>query len=777
MSYKFIYLYIFFFFSSFSFANIKGIVIDAKSSQPIPSVNIVFSNKGTATDGLGKFNIEVFVGKNLEFSHVGYQSLYQKAEDGMIVRLMPKSVYVDEVIVYSGLNEESLQRLNHSVSVFTGNELKSSSQYHFQSLTNQIPNLNWVGGTSRPRYFQIRGIGERSHYFGEGAPNFSVGFILDDMELSGLGMIGDLFDLNQVEVFRGPMSSVFGSNSLAGLISLRSKDPTDNYEMESVFSRGTDNHMLLNNMLNLRLTDKLNLRLTGTYNYSNGFRRNLFKQINNSNKKEEQSFRVKLAYKPLKSLNILSTFIYADLDNGYDVWAPDNNEKYHTYADDIGEDSQQTSGGSIRLKLQLGNDINLTSITSSTRTNLVHSYDGDWANNDYWYGIHGFDPIIEGWEYKFYDKNEKERRNISQDIRISNNEMIFGAYYKNLVELDKANGYLFGGLGTNANSQYDFRVYSGYFKLDRKIHSRIKLSTSFRLEKNQIDYLGETRGLNDYWELVNLPSVRHSNSDLMSGYRGSLVFVKNNSMNFISSIAKGYKSGGVNQQPYINDSNRNYEPEALYTIEMGIKYKNSSIRTNTNLFYGFRQNQQVSISSQQIEGDPNSFIYYTSNAGSGTIFGIESENKIILNENTTITLSGSFLDTWVNDFDYFIEDGIQRTGGNREAAIAPRFSGSMNVYFESNWGLKTSVTTNYKSEYFYSDSHDNKSNAYYLTDVFFTKSIGKNFSVTFWGENIFNKKYSTRGFYFGLIPPEYPDQLFKSYADPRHLGISMTSKF
>jgi len=64
-----------------------------------------------------------------------------------------------------------------------------------------------------------------------------------------------------------------------------------------------------------------------------------------------------------------------------------------------------------------------------------------------------------------------------------------------------------------------------------------------------------------------------------------------------------------------------------------------------------------------------------------------------------------------------------------------------------------------------------------LTDVFFTKSIGKNFSVTFWGENIFNKKYSTRGFYFGLIPPEYPDQLFKSYADPRHLGISMTYEF
>ena len=75
--------------------------------------------------------------------------------------------------------------------------------------------MNWAGGTSRPRYFQIRGVGERSHYFGEGPPNFSVGFVLDDIDLSGLGMAGIMHDIKQVEIFKGPQSSVYGPNAVS----------------------------------------------------------------------------------------------------------------------------------------------------------------------------------------------------------------------------------------------------------------------------------------------------------------------------------------------------------------------------------------------------------------------------------------------------------------------------------------------------------------------------------------------------------------------------------
>ena len=137
-----------------------------------------------------------------------------------------------EIIVRAGLSDESLQKTTASVTVFTANDIRESGADHFQALINQIPNLNWAGGTSRPRYFQIRGIGERSHYFGEGPPNFSVGFVMDDMDLSGLGMVGLLYDMDQIEVFKGPQSSVYGPNAIAGLISMGSTDPNDNFEMK-----------------------------------------------------------------------------------------------------------------------------------------------------------------------------------------------------------------------------------------------------------------------------------------------------------------------------------------------------------------------------------------------------------------------------------------------------------------------------------------------------------------------------------------------------------------
>ncbi|HIA22870.1 MAG TPA: hypothetical protein EYN76_00290, partial [Candidatus Marinimicrobia bacterium] len=172
------------------YSQISGSVVDAETNQPIAGVNITSGNTGTAADNEGRFSIAVQEGDELTFSHIGYSIISTKAFAGMSVKLKAIILRSQEIVVRAGLKEESHQRSTNSVTVIDAASIKRADGSHFQDVMESIPNFNAAGGTSRPRYFQIRGIGERSHYFAEGPPNFSVGFVIDDIDLSGLGMAG-----------------------------------------------------------------------------------------------------------------------------------------------------------------------------------------------------------------------------------------------------------------------------------------------------------------------------------------------------------------------------------------------------------------------------------------------------------------------------------------------------------------------------------------------------------------------------------------------------------
>ena len=157
-------------------------------------------------------------------------------------------------------------------------------------------------------------------------------------------MVGLLYDIDQIEIFKGPQSSVYGPNAMAGLISLKSTDPTDHFEMRTSTSFGSDNHYGGSSVMNVQFMKNMKLRLGGVNNYSDGFRENVTQSVTHTNKREESFSRMKLSYDPNNQLSILATLIYTKLENGYDAWAPDNNTDFKTYSNDKGEDSQRTYG-------------------------------------------------------------------------------------------------------------------------------------------------------------------------------------------------------------------------------------------------------------------------------------------------------------------------------------------------------------------------------------------------------------------------------------------------
>ena len=122
-------------------------------------------------------------------------------------------------IVTGELWESELQETAASVTVIDDKLLQSSGTQHFGNLINAIPNMTWSATSSRPRYIQIRGIGENSQFEGE-TPDSSVRFMVDDLDFTGLGTIGNLFDRHAALEIGGVLLPFAECHLLAGQQSL-----------------------------------------------------------------------------------------------------------------------------------------------------------------------------------------------------------------------------------------------------------------------------------------------------------------------------------------------------------------------------------------------------------------------------------------------------------------------------------------------------------------------------------------------------------------------------
>ena len=672
---------------------------------------------------------------------------------------------VEEIIIKADWREAPITDGDTSTFVLSDNEIKTQPIKHFENLSYLVPNLNFAASDSRARYFQIRGIGERSGYLG--TPNSSVGFLIDDVDYSGQGGIATLFDVDQVEVIRGPQASRIGANALAGLIYIKTKEPTEEFEASSEINLGSYNTQSAGIALGGPVTKnkEVKFRFVVRQDQSDGFRKNLFLNKSDTSSKDELTLRLKIDFELSETSNSKLLLSSVDMDDPADIWTIDNS--LNTLSDRPGMDSQKTDTLGYKYFKKF-DQFELQSFTSTTDTFVVFSYDADWGNSE------SHAPYT----YDYFSETLRDRQSFNQEFRLVSNSnnlpfsWVLGTTFLSLDETnDRQDDGIYGDPSdpfgpyeslTISSSDYSSNNLSFFGNIDYELAKDLVISLGVRAEEWKAKY-SDTNNEN-----FNL-------SNDMFGGKVSVSYLMENIGNAYLSYAKGYKQGGFNVGlgllGQVDPNELEYDPEYLTNYELGINSKISDFTDlSFNIFYSQREDQQVLISTQVDPNDPNTFVYLTQNAAEGLNYGFEGSFDTQLNDALSLFLNLGYLETEIKN--WASRPDIE----GREQAHAPKysFSAGAEYYFQEN----TSFEINFigKSGFYYSDSHNNKSDSYVLTNAALRHSVD-NWVIDLWVQNLFDEYYSTRGFFFGNEAPDFIDTLYRRHGDPRHFGLSVRYDF
>ena len=658
---------------------------------------------------------------------------------------------IEEILVTADFRARNELQMATSVTVMTEAVIKSRSAQHFEELVNAIPNVNFASGSNRARFFQIRGIGERSQFV---APiNPSVGFLVDNVDFSGAASIATMLDVEQVEVLRGPQGTRYGANALAGLINVKTNDPEDEFSANLKLGAADYNTQMISAVVTGPLADTVSARLAVGSNRSDGFYENSFLQTKRNNAQDEQTIRGKLRAEMSENWHLDLSHSHVDIDNGYDAFTLDNSRT--TLSDEPGRDKQESLALAMNSSWEL-HSFDLDLIVGLAESDMEYSYDEDWT----FAGIHP-----DG--YMSRDSYIRDRETQSIELRFLSNDnsrlfsdstqWLFGLY---TLSSDESLRREYTYLASDFRSEFAFDTAALFFQLDSSLSENLTLETGLRVERRNTTYSDS--------ELLD-----YSPSETLWGGRiAAKYLLDSNTMAYVS-VARGYKAGGFNTDGTLDADLREFGEEFLIEYELGIKSSllENKLHLKGAVFHDDRHDQQVKSSTGRIRANGSTeFVDFIGNAAEGTNNGVEFEAIWYPSEQLGLTASFGLLDA---TFDSFINSENEDLSG-RDQAHAPSYMAHLAAdYSLGAWSL--SVSLDAKDNFYFSDSHNVQSDPYELLNMNLSYS-SENWSLSFWGRNLTNQDYAVRGFFFGEFGNDprkgYAPEPYVQFGEPRMIGVN-----
>ena len=667
-------------------------------------------------------------------------------------------IALPSMVISADFRPSLAQETPISLTTIDSETIASRGAQHIEDVLSLAPNVNLSSGASRGQYFQIRGIGERSQF---AAPiNPSVGLMIDGIDFSRTGGAATLFDIEQVEVLRGPQGTRFGTNALAGVINMQSKQPTEDLEVHvemGIAEYGTQNlGVAVGGTL---VENKLLGRASIHSHQSDGYMDNQFLNRDDTQNHDEITARGQLTWLASDDLKVDLNVLHLNIDNGYDAFTFDNSR--NTLTDDPGQDKQHTNAVALKADWHVNDAVQLQSNLTYVKSDITYSYDADWGYTGQFSA--GLFP------YVGFESFKRNRENVSFELRALSNEQgrifndttdwVAGLYYLDQDEkLDQNSD--FGAFGaTLLTNKYKTKNTAAFGQLDSHLNDKLTLTSGLRIEYFEADY-SDSNALNI-----------GTNETLFGGKLG-LNYQANNNQLLYGALSRGYKSGGVNTDGRITPAQRDFDTEYMWSLEAGIKssWLGGDLLTNVGVFYAWRKDAQVKSSLQV---GPQ-FIDYQANAAKGKHIGIEADVDWLVTDSWRLFASVGLLNAKFDTYDNpdLLANGINVNGRQQAHAPSYQFSLGSEIHITQDWTLNVNVAG--KDDFYFSNSHHEKSNSYALVNASLGYNIG-DWKLTLWGKNLFDKDYATRGFFFGNDPSTgYTDTNYTQKGDPRVIGLSVS---
>ena len=763
--------------SSLAQNKISGKITDSKGEPLVgASVLVKGTNNGTVTNNEGIFTFDnIAKGSVLIASFVGYISK-EFSSDGTLSISLEEGEALEELIVTAENRAVSAQTLPITMELVSGKAMQRQGATDLSQLQNLAPGLNIVQNTIFNQ-INIRGIGSN-----DGAAEMSdqaVTIGIDGEYINRpVALNASLFDLDRVEVLKGPQGTLYGRNATAGAVNIIAKKPTDRTEIDLNTSYGNYNTIKLNGAINLPLGKIAAVRVAGLLSKHDGYRDggSLVGKIDNGN---VWATRLGLSINPTKAFSIYIAGEYNKTDQqapsqyGINVATADTTLKGQVptkWTTTLPKDHPVATAGFVKINQgamrgKIGYDFGAVKI----------SYTGGFRDVD----LSGYQPLNGFIPETFSFDNQLAYKTQSHELRFNgeSSKIIWqaGFFYGN-EDQDVGRGLVlpgakgaFGGKVPYLNFfklAINSKTTAGFAQATYRVKEKLGMSIGLRNTTDKKSRSGAsltkapfgTPGTPAYF-YPTPPSLTDNGMTATSGkgdwnrttWMVNMDYKIDNTKMLFAKVSTGYKAGGF-------DNVGPYDPEELTAIEVGTKNKfmDNKLRLNASAFNYNYDKQQVSVFINTTVGGA------IQNAANTKVFGLEIDGELLATKSDRFKWAVNFLKAEFGDF----PTTINKVGANAQVVNlkgnspiqSPKWTlvGGYDHDFTIGSGtLNVGIQTMFKSDYYlsaYNFTMD-KQKAFTKTDFNITYTTGKgNWEIGAFAQNLEdNRVINFAGFTGGTI--------------------------